>query len=277
MPYTQEQLERDGYLVPAAPVDDWRRYDALHPVPPYFGFDWFSARHPDLYHRFALSTDGLMRELDSLVDLAGLAVIDVGAGTGRSAMAAARRAKSVTAVDIFESVVLYGRDQARQAGLDNLAYLRGDREKLPFAGGCFDALINSWADLNLPEAWRVLKDGGYLIRLGAPLEGLCGELTATLAPFFPQVIQGVGPAAWFEPGCPAQDSQFDDDTWGGVAVSAPTLRRDFTYTAEYGSVEEAAAITGRLYGPPAREYFLERRQSHFTWRLRIEVCRVRKY
>lgn len=80
---TLQQLVSAGYDVPAAPVDDWRDYDERDPIPGYFQFDWLSARHPDLYHCFALSTDGLMDELDKLVDLTGLDVIDVAAGTGR--------------------------------------------------------------------------------------------------------------------------------------------------------------------------------------------------
>ncbi len=68
MKYTQEDIHRDGFFIKAAPIDDWRSYDEAHPVPFYFDFDWFSARHPDLYHRFALSTDGLMLQLDKLAD-----------------------------------------------------------------------------------------------------------------------------------------------------------------------------------------------------------------
>jgi SAM-dependent methyltransferase len=276
MEYSQEQLERDGYLIKAAPVDDWRRYDEIHPVPDYFDFDWFSARHPDLYHRFALSTVGIMQELEQLVDLSGKDVIDVGAGTGRSATAAARIAKTVAAVDIFEAVVLYGMDQARRAGLTNLNYLRGDRDLLPFASNTFDALINSWAELCLPEAYRVLKPGGYLVRLGAPLEAICGELTMTLSGIFPDLIQGSALEEWFAPGCPVENTLFAQEIWDGLPVIPPTLRHDFTWIAEYGDPLEAAAIFGRLYGPQAKRYFLDRGQSHCTWRLRIEVCRVRK-
>lgn len=276
MVYTQEQLERDGFLIKAAPFGDWREYDQLHPVPNYFGFDWISARHPDLYHCFALSTEGLMRELDKLVNLSGLDVIDVGAGTGRSAMAAARKARSVTAVDIYESVVLYGKNQVRLAGLNNLSYLRGNRDELPLSDHSFDALINSWAELNYLEAYRVLKPGGYLIRLGAPLEALCGELTSTLAMIFPDIIQDIAPREWYDFGYPETNSQFDDAYWNDLPVIPPILRHDFTYVAEYGDYQETAAIFGRLYGPKARQYFLDRQQSHFTSRLRIEVCRVKK-
>jgi SAM-dependent methyltransferase len=276
MEYTQEDLERDGFLIKAAPVDSWRSSDERRPVPFYFDFDWLSARHPDLYHRFALSTVGLMAELDRLVDLSGLDVIDVGAGTGRSAFAATRRAKTVTAVDIYEAVVLFGMEQVRQAGLRNIAYARGDREALPFSGSSFDVLLNSWAELSLTEAYRVVKPGGYLIRLGAPLEALCGELTATLAGEYPHLIQEVAPQEWFDAGCPERDTLFDETSWNGLPVIPPTLQHEFTYISEYGDSQEAAAIFGRLYGPKARRYFLDRQQSQFAWRLRIEVSRVRK-
>ena len=275
MIYTQEQLERDGYLIPAAPVDDWREYDELHPVPNYFEFDWLSARHPDLYHRFALSTDVLMLELDKLVDLTGLDVIDVGAGTGMSAIAAARKAKTVTAVDIFPAVITYGVNQVRQAGLNNVSYVRGDRDHLPQVPDSFDALINAWAELSYPEAYRVLKPGGYLIRLGAPLEALGGELNQILASLFPDFFK-TAPVEWFEAGCPEVNTRFEDEFWNGLPVMPPILRHDFTSLAEYGNPQEAAAIFGRLYGPQARRYFLERGQSHHASRLRIEVCRVRK-
>lgn len=276
MEYSQEKLERDGYFIKAAPIDDWRRYDELHPVPFYYEFDWLSARHPDLYHRFALSTIGLMLELDKLVDLSGLDVIDVGAGTGRSAITAAKRAKTITAVDIFESVVWYGMDQVRQVGLNNISYVRGDRDNLPFADNSFDALINSWAELSYPEAYRVLKSGGYLIRLGAPLEALCGELTSTLADVYPNVIQEVAPDEWFDACSPEKNTQFEEDLWNGLPVTPPTLQHDFTYISEYGDRQEAAAIFGRLFGPKARRYFLDRQQSHCAWRLRIEMSRVKK-
>ncbi len=276
MEYSQEKLERDGYLVKTAPVDDWQSYDELHPVPFYYDFDWLSARHPDLYHRFALSTVGLMLELDKLVDLSDLDIIDVGAGTGRSAIAAARRARSISAVDIYESVVLYGMDQVRRVGLNNISYVRGDRDNLPFADNSFDALINSWAELSYPEAYRVLKSGGYLIRLGAPLEALCGELTSTIADVYPNIIMEVAPDEWFAADFPEKNTLFAENFWNGLPVTPPTLQHDFNTISEYGDSQEAAAIFGRLYGPKARQYFRDRQQSHFTWRLRIEMCRVKK-
>src|SRR5512135_2574669 len=93
--FTQEDILQSGYKLPAAPADSWRIYDEDNPIPGYFQFDWLSSRHPDLYYRFALSTTGLMEKLHTLIDLTGSSVVDIGAGTGRSAIGAARKAKQV--------------------------------------------------------------------------------------------------------------------------------------------------------------------------------------
>jgi ubiquinone/menaquinone biosynthesis C-methylase UbiE len=276
MAYTQAQLAQSGYHVEPAPLDDWRTYDEQNPVPAYFDFDWFSSRHPDLYHAFALSTIGLMQELHRLVDLTGLEVLDVGAGTGRSAMGAAAKAARVTAIDSFESVIYFGRQNVRRAGLENINYIQGHRSSLPFPAKSFDAVISSWAELDYAEAYRVLRPGGYLIFLGAPLSSLCGELTPLLASIFPNLIAEVAPADVYDPTCPPSDTRFAEAEWNGLPVIPPTTRRDFTYVSDYGDYRETAAIFGRLYGPVAKRYFLDRQQSTVAWRLRIEICRVRK-
>src|SRR4051794_28186338 len=66
-----EMTVQYDFDAPAAPDGAWRSYDPDNPDPRYFEFDWISARHPDLYHQFALSTDGLMKELPEVVDLTG--------------------------------------------------------------------------------------------------------------------------------------------------------------------------------------------------------------
>lgn len=276
MEFTQEQLESSGYHLKAAPSDDWRAYDEHHPVPGYFEFDWLSARHPDLYHAFARSTIGLMNELNRLVHLSGLEVVDVGAGTGRSTLEAARKAKHVTAVDIYESVVCFGNARVDQAGLSNVTYLRGDGAKLPFANHSFDAWISSWAVPWYPEAYRVLKPDGYLFVMGAAPGALCGELTSILADAYPDLITEITPADQFDAGFPDDDSMIQDATWKGLPVTFPVLRHDFTYISDYGDSKEAAAILGRLYGPKARRYMLDRQKCTLAWRLRIEVARIKK-
>jgi ubiquinone/menaquinone biosynthesis C-methylase UbiE len=126
MSLTQEEINRSGYKLQAAPVDSWRIYDEKDPMPGYYQFDWLSSRHPDLYHKFALSTIGLMDRLHTMIDLTGCDVIDIGAGTGRSAIGAAKKAKRVFAVDLYESVVFFGKSQLQHTNTTNVHYINGD-------------------------------------------------------------------------------------------------------------------------------------------------------
>ncbi len=276
MGLTQDDILRSGYRLKAAPVDAWRIYDEKDPIPGYFQFDWLSSRHPDLYHQFALSTVGLMEKLHTIIDLTGCDVIDIGAGTGRSAVEAAKKAKRVFAVDLYESVVSFGKAQLQQNKITNIHYVIGDREHLPFPENSMDVAINTWAELNPHEAYRVLKPHGYLIQLGAPLNALCGELTAALAPEYPWIPADCAPAAVYQAGYPDAHSVADSSIWNGIPVTGPIDVYQFTYAADYKDYAEAAAIAGRLYGPTAKAYFMSRKQSTFSWRLQIIMGQVSK-
>ena len=276
MNITIEYIKNAGYGLRAAPVDDWRTYDEENPVPGYFDFDWFSAYHPDLYHRFALSTDGLMDELEKVVDLSDLVVADIGAGTGRATIRAAEKAKQVYAIDVYRSVVDFGHNLMRELGLRNVDYLRGDAAHIPLSDNSVDASLHSFAVLDHKEAYRVLKPGGFLIYLGPAPGSLCGELTATLADEYPELIRSVAPVELFDPSCPPSESLSEEDSWGNVPLMAPRNFHDFTYAADYGDCTEAAAILGRLYGPKAKSYILDRGQSTFSERLRITSARIAK-
>jgi ubiquinone/menaquinone biosynthesis C-methylase UbiE len=274
--FTQEELEGAGYEVEAAPRDAWREYDENNPIPGYFQFDWLSSRHPDLYHAFALSSKGLVDELNTRLDQTGLDVLDLGAGTGRITMGVAGKARRVTAVDIFPSVISYGNRLVHQAGIENVAFIRGDCFHLPFSDNSFDAAVCAWAVIDHAEAWRVLKPGGWLVDLLPVPGGLCGELTSLLADVFPTIVTEIAPSGLFDAACPDSDARIQETTWNGVPVMAPVIRHDFTYVADYGESGEAAAILGRLYGPKIKRYMLDRRQSTVAWRLRIEISRIRK-
>jgi hypothetical protein len=138
-----------------------------------------------------------------------------------------------------------------------------------------DTSICAWAVINHPEAYRVLKPDGYKIDLVPAPGALCGELTALLADVYPEIITEIAPANQLDPAYPVSDSFIQENTWNKVPISAPILVHDFTYSADYVDYKEAAAILGRLYGPKARKYMIDRRQSTFSWRLRIEINRVK--
>ncbi len=271
---TVEDIREAGYSLRAAPPEDWRIYDECDPVPGYFDFDWFSAYHPDLYHKFSLSTEGLMDRLEDMVDLSGLVIADVGAGTGRAAIRASEKAERVYAIDAYRSVVEFGRDLVGELGLRNVDYIQGDGANIPLPDSSVDASIHSWAILDHEEAYRVLKPHGLLVSLGPAPGALCGELTATLAPEYPELIRSVASQESFDPNCASAESEVE--SWGGIPLTALAQIHDFTYVADYGDTTEAAEILGRLYGPRAKSYILDRAQSTLAWRLRIKVARVAK-
>ena len=276
MSLTQEEIISSGHKLQAAPVDSWRNYDENNPIPGYFQFDWLSSRHPDLYHKFSLSTDGLMNKLHTMLDLTDCDVIDIGAGTGRSAIEAAKKAKMVYAVDLYESVITFGKNQLQQTNTTNVQYINGDRDHLPFLENSVEVVINAWAELNYREAYRVLKPDGYLVQLGAEPNALCGELTSILAADYEWVPKDYAPVEVFNADYPDTHCTTDNSIWNGIHVKGPINVHQFTYIANYKDYCEAAAITGRLYGPKAKHYFMTNKQSTFPWRLQIIIGQVRK-
>jgi SAM-dependent methyltransferase len=259
---------------PAAP-DAWRVYEPDDPKPGYFQFDWISARHPDLYHRFALSTDGLMDELPKLVDLSGLEVIDIGAGTGRSTIAAARTAKHVYAVDAYKCVVEFGISRVKEAGLANVTYLRGDSAALPLKDESVDVAMCSWAQLDPQETLRVLRPGGLVVWLGCAPWSLMGELTEVLASAYSSFVTEVAAPEKFDPACPSEDGELDAAPWPGLPVRWMKFH-DFTHIADFGDREELAAIVGRIYGPVAETFCSGEQESTLAYRLRIYYGQVAK-
>ena len=238
----------------AAPVDAWREYDVDNPDPFYYQFDSLSARHPDLYHAFALSTVGLMEELAKLVDLTGLIVVDVGAGTGRSTHAAARVAQKVYAVDAYPTVLEFNEREAARLGLDNIEYLVADRSTIPLDDSSVDAVIAAWADPDPFEAMRILRPGGLLVHMHRPDEWFAGELTPVLLGGGPTIDVDVAPVDW--------------------VLDGEVNVHDFPYVATYESVDEAVAVHGRLIGPAAADYLRNRNQQTMASILRIYWMRI---
>jgi len=121
-----------------------------------------SGRLQDVYD----TDERIVDNLDKVVDVRGLRVLEVGAGTGRDADHIAAKGGVVCALDYSEeSLALMGRT-AREA----MAIVCGDALRLPFADGSFDVvfhqgLLEHFRDPGpmLDENVRVLKTGGTLL------------------------------------------------------------------------------------------------------------------
>lgn len=99
-------------------------------------------------------------------------LLDLGAGTGDLAVEALRQQPSacVTAADFTLEMMRVGRRRHARAG--TFTWAAADALHLPFASGCFDALVSGYllrnvADLDqaLAEQLRVLKAGGWMVTL----------------------------------------------------------------------------------------------------------------
>jgi SAM-dependent methyltransferase len=84
---------------------------------------------------------------EELVDAAGVTardhVLDVAAGDGNVALAAARRGARVVACDIREGAVQRGRARTDAAGAD-VAWVQADALGLPFDAGTFDCVLSGF-------------------------------------------------------------------------------------------------------------------------------------
>ncbi len=100
-------------------------------------------------------------------------VLDAGAGTGSTALLAARAAGPgghVTLCDFSPAMLREARHKAREAGLDDaVRCVVGDMLALPFPDGSFDAVVSSYSVCPLIdpvagalELYRVLRPGGRL-------------------------------------------------------------------------------------------------------------------
>ena len=169
----------------------------------------------------------------------------------------------------------FGDHQLQQAHITNVDYINGDREHLPLPENSVDVVINAWAELNPQEAYRVLKPKGYLIQLGAVPNALCGELTSELISEY-DWLKDCAPLEVFEAGYPDTYGTTDSSIWNGIPVIGSIHVQQFTYVADYKDYSEVASMTGRLYGPKAKDYFVARKQATFAWRLQIIMGQVSK-
>ncbi|GHU74519.1 hypothetical protein AGMMS49992_16200 [Clostridia bacterium] len=106
--------------------------------------------------------------LFALAYFEGKTVLDVGAGSGRLAFAAAEKAAQVYAVEPVGTLREFMRDKAKREGVDNIRIADGFIESLPYPDCTFDIVLSGhvygdhW-DEEIAESERVCKPGGWLV------------------------------------------------------------------------------------------------------------------
>lgn len=142
-----------------------------------------------------------------LVEACGIApgqrVLDVAAGAGNVALAAAETGAQVVASDLTPELLDAGRHEARVRGVE-LEWREADVEALPFADGEFDVVTSSVGAMFAPdhqrtaaEMLRVCHPGGTIGLINWTPEGSVGRFFATLAPYAPAPPPGApSPLLW---------------------------------------------------------------------------------
>jgi SAM-dependent methyltransferase len=99
-------------------------------------------------------------------------VLDIGCGAGTDTLVAAQMiapAGQVTGIDMTPEMLSRAKAAAEEMGAENVAFVEGDVEQLPFAAERFDVVISNGVIDLIPdkeavfsEIFRVLRPGGRL-------------------------------------------------------------------------------------------------------------------
>ncbi|MBK9169787.1 MAG: arsenite methyltransferase [Bryobacterales bacterium] len=102
----------------------------------------------------------------------GQVVLDLGSGGGIDVLLSARRvgpSGKAYGLDMTDEMLALARENQRQAGVENVEFLKGEIEHIPLPDNSVDVIISNCVinlsadkDRVLAEAYRVLKPGGRL-------------------------------------------------------------------------------------------------------------------
>ncbi|MEM7008382.1 MAG: methyltransferase domain-containing protein [Thermodesulfobacteriota bacterium] len=128
--------------------------------------DFFDHEALGFWARYGAST------VERLSVKPGMRVLDVGSGTGASAIPAAMKVSSegrVVAVDLSGNLLELAEKKAKDQNLENIDFIQGDMTNLDYPDESFDAVICVFAIFFVPEMekqvselWRMVKPGGVL-------------------------------------------------------------------------------------------------------------------
>ncbi len=180
-------------------------------------------------------------------------VLDVAAGTGNAAVAAALAGADVVASDLTPELFTAGRAFAAREGVQ-LAWEEGDAEALPYPDASFDVVLSCVGVMFAPrhqrsadELVRVCRPGGRIGLISWTPEGFVGEMFRTMKPYAPPAPAGAQPPPlWGD----------EDHVRGllGDRVTDVVARRQTVTATGFASPEAWRDYWKTVYGPTIAVY-----------------------
>ena len=183
----------------------------------------------------------------------GQRVLDVAAGPGNAALAAAALGARVVASDLTPELLDAGRAAAEDRGL-SLEWSVADAEHLPFPDAEFDVVLSCVGAMFAPhhqacadELLRVLRPGGRLGLISWTPEGFVGQMLAVMKPYAAPAPPGAQPPPLW--GTEAHVRTLFGSRVGDLDFRRAVVRVDrFTEPAEFREYFKA------YYGPTTATY-----------------------
>lgn len=158
---------------------------------------WASGNYPELASDLIWSLGPAL--VDRLRVGPGHRVLDVAAGSGNAAIAAAKAGADVVASDLTPELFEEGRLQAAKASV-HLQWEQADAENLPYVDGSFDVAMSCVGIMFAPfhersasEILRVVRPGGSVGLINWTPGGFVGQLFNAMKPFAAPPPSGAQP------------------------------------------------------------------------------------
>jgi len=188
---------------------------------------------------------------ESLDLRAGQRVLDVAAGNGNVALAAARRGCDVVATDYVPSLLDRARTRANADGLP-MRFQEADAEALPFGDAGFDVVVSTFGvmftanhEQAARELTRVCKAGGRIGMANWTPEGFIGQVFKAIGKHVPPPPGARSPALWGTRNALA-------DLFQGGSTSIKVAERAFVF--RYRSPAQWLHVFRTYYGPMLKAF-----------------------
>ena len=218
----------------------------------------------DVYDRFAFSSVSAVDDMQANYGFSGKRVLDIGGGTGKSAFRIAKYANSVVSIEPLTTFLNFAIKKQKQIGITNVQFIEGIGEDLSqFKDREFDCAVSvhslpiieentertkKGCDALVKGCLRVVKPGGYIALVLTTPGWLKDHQVGRMNSLPDPNIKG-----------PNEE----------LLEPHHFTYRDVRVIVDYGTIKEALATWGFIYGKEAIDYIVDNQVSKFSWSLRM--------